>query len=218
MGVAPPGARASDFPTEPAAAEVLAEARPVPRLGFTLLGGLGVPACWGGSCYGTFSPAASLQALVLYQPHPSWAVGLAGQIERLHWEATEHSMLDGTPYHVESDLIAGFAGLAGRFMPLPELFVTPVVQMAVGLGFQEVGFSYGCEHGARPTAQLALGGRARISSSAFVFAMASARAAIPAGCSVSDAPNVPFAAWQFAFQFGASFDVALGHAAASPPP
>jgi hypothetical protein len=178
---------------------------------------LGVPACGGSrSCYGTFGPAPSLQALVLYQPHPSWAFGLVGQIERIHWEATEQSMLNGAPYRVESNVTAGFAGLAGRFVPSPERFLTPVVQVALGWGFQGKGFPYDCER-TSPAAQIAVGGRARVSSSAFVFAMASARGEANDGCVVFDAPSLPLATWGFAFHAGASFDVALGHARPATP-
>ena len=213
LSEAPQLALAANPPLEPTGPGLHAGARPLPRVGFTLLAGLGLPACGGmQSCYGTFGTAPSLQALVLYQPHPSWAFGLLGQIERIHWEATERSMLDGTQYRVESDVTSGFAGLAARVVPLPELFLTPVVQVAVGWAFQERGEPYGCHHGARPAAQLAVGGRARVSSSTSVFVLASARLAADGGCVVFDAPSTPLAAWGFAFHAGASFDLPLGHA------
>jgi hypothetical protein len=217
FGGASRGARAADPPTESAAAELRGGTHPVPRLGFTLLAGLGIPACGSQSCSGTFGPAPSLQALVLYQPHPSWAFGLVGQIERLHWETFEQSMLNGVPYRVESNVTAGFAGLAGRYVPSPERFLTPVVQVALGWGFQGKGFPYDCENGASPTAQIAFGGRARVSSSAFVFAMASVRGEANDGCFVLDAPSLPLATWGFAVHAGGSFDVALGHAGPATP-
>jgi hypothetical protein len=218
LGGASRGAQAADPPTESAAADLRAEAHPVPRLGFTLLAGLAMPGCGGSpSCYGTFGTAPSLQALVLYQPRPSWAFGLVGQIERIHWEATEQSKLGGTPYRAESNVTAGFAGLAGRFVPSPERFLTPVVQVAFGWGFQGKGFAYDCEHGANPAAQIAVGGRARVSSSAFLFALASARGEANDGCAVFDAPSLPLPIWGLAFHAGASFDVALGHAGPATP-
>lgn len=206
------GAFAASPAPEPTGTELRSEARAVPNLGFTLLAGLALPACGDSrGCYGAFGTAPSLQALILYEPTEIWAFGIVGQVERIHWEATEYSMLDGTPYRAESDVTGGFAGLAARFVPLPALFLTPVVQLSLGWAFQQMGQPYGCSYGARPAAQLALGGRARVSSSVLVFAMASARAAVADGCAVSDAPNTPLAAWGLGFHAGAAFDVALGH-------
>jgi hypothetical protein len=218
LGVPPGGAYAASPAPEPTETVLRSETRAMPSLGLTLLAGLALPACKGSyPCYGAFGTAPSLQALILYQPNESWAFGLVGQVERIHWEATEHSMIDGTPYRAESDVTWGFAGLAARFVPLPAIFLTPVVQLAVGWTFQQMGQPYGCSHGARPAAQLAVGGRARVSSSAFVFAMASARGAVTDGCLVFDAPNTPLAAWGFGFHAGAAFDIALGHTGPATP-
>src|SRR4051812_28929291 len=97
-GVAPLGAHAAGSAPGPSGPALRAEPHPVPQLGFTLLPGVGLPACRGSSaCDGSFGAAPSLQALVLYQPRQFWAVGLAGQIERLHWETTGVSMIGGAP-------------------------------------------------------------------------------------------------------------------------
>ncbi len=108
-------------------------------------------------------------------------------------------------------MTAGLAGLAARFVPAPARVLTPVVQLALGWAFQLPGQPFDCGRRVVPAGQLALGGRARGSSSAFVFAMLSARAAIKDNCVVFDAPTTPFAGWGFGLHAGAAFDVALGH-------
>jgi hypothetical protein len=191
------------------------EAPPDPRIGFAVLAGLALPACNGqtGSCDGSLGPAGSLQGLVLYEPSATWAFGLAGQLTRLHWQGTYVGMGDGATHAVDSDLTTGFVGLTARFIPLPAWSITPVFQLALGSAFQaQTGSNFGCNDGVIPTGQLALGGRARVSSSVSVFAMASASSGIKGGCVVSDGPPVtPFVAWGYGFHIGAAFDVPLGH-------
>jgi hypothetical protein len=214
LGALPGAAFAASPAPEATGSELQSEVRIVPNLGLTVLAGLTRPACRRGpDCFGTFGSAPSLQTLLLYQPNETWAFGLLAQVERSHWQATATPMTEGAPpYNVETDVTSGFAGLAARFMPLPARRLSPVVQLAMGLEFQQTSQTFGCGAIASPAAQLGLGGRARVSSSIFVFAMASARAALASGCVVSDAPATPFAALGLGFHAGAAFDFAFGPA------
>lgn len=197
----------------PTGREPSSEGRAAPSVGLTLLAGLVRPICHGNlTCDGSFRASPSLEALVLYQPNETWAFGLVGLVERLHWTGGGFSMIDGTPYTEVHDIMGGFGGFAARFVPRPERSLTPVVQVALGWVFQSPGRPFECGHRVAPGGQLAVGGRARVSSSAFVFGMVSARGVTKDDtCSISDVLTTPFAGWAFGFHAGAAFDVALGH-------
>jgi hypothetical protein len=187
-----------------------------PMVSSTVLVGLAFPSCDGqpDSCKGSLGPAPSIEGLVLYEPTETWAFGLVGQLARLHWEGTYVGMTDGATHAVDSELLSGFAGLAARFVMLPRWSVTPVFELALGSAFQtQTGSNFGCNDGVIPTGQIAAGGRARVTSSLSLFAMASASGGIKGGCGASDGPPAtPFVGWGFGFHAGAAFDIMLGGA------
>jgi hypothetical protein len=189
------------------------EAPSVSKVEFTLLGGLAVPLCRGQQgCDGRLSSGPALGALVLYAPNDRWAVGVAAQMWRVHWREPYIGMLDGRTYQIDSDLTAGFAGLAARYTLLPERSVTPIVQAALGAGFQtQTGTNFQCNNGFIPTGQLAVGGRAQASANFSFFGLVSASWGLkPSECVVSDGPGTtPFAGWGLGFHIGATFDVVL---------
>jgi hypothetical protein len=202
---------------ERAGSDVRPEGPAAQSVGFTLLAGLALPVCTGqsGSCDGSPGAAPSLEALVLYEPNGRWAFGVVGQLARVHWRQTYLGMVAGAPPGiVESDLTSGFAGLAARFTPLPTRVVTPIIQLAVGSAFQmQTGSNFDCNGGVIPTGQLELGGRARVTSSFSLFAVASASGGIKGGCGVDDgAPATPFVGWGYGLRAGASFDITVGRA------
>jgi hypothetical protein len=210
-------ATAAALDQAPAAKELAA-----PAVGVTLLAGLAAPTCSSGqaeSCAAGLDAGPSVQALVLFRPSESWSVGVVGQLARAHWRATYLGMVDGAPHDVQADLTTGFVGLAARVVLLPTRVVSPVVQLALASAFQtQTGSNFGCNDGLMPTGQLALGGRARVSPSFALFALASASGGVKlAGdCAVSDGPPAtPFAGWGYGLHVGASFDLAVGGASAS---
>jgi len=189
------------------------------RLSLTLLAGLTLPSCQGfsgGGCGGgELSNGPSIQALALYTPGGTWALGLAAQMARVHWRQSYLGMVDGSAHVLESDLTTGFGALAVRFAPWPERAIAPVVQLALGAGFQtQTGSNFNCNNGFIPSGQIAVGGRARVLPALSLLALVSATAGGSAGCSVSDGPSAtPFAGWGLGLHAGAAFDIALGRAA-----
>jgi hypothetical protein len=190
----------------------------VPNIDFTMLAGLALPTCSGQAeaCSGSLGVGPSVQALVLFQPMQSWEIGVVGQLSRSDWRGSYVGMTDGAPHGVESELTTGFLGLASRIVFLPGSAVSPVIQLALASAFQtQTGSNFGCNDGLAPTGQLGLGGKARVSPSFAVFAIASASGGVKlkGDCLASDGPPAtPFAAWGFGLHFGASFDVPLGGA------
>jgi hypothetical protein len=186
-----------------------------------MLAGLALPTCSGlaEACAGSLGVGPSVQALVLFRPLQMWEIGVVGQLSRSHWHGSYLGMTDGAPRGVESELTTGFLGLASRVVFLPSRAVSPVIQLALASAFQtQTGSNFSCNDGLAPTGQLGLGGKARVSPSFAVFAIASASAGVKlaGGCSTSDGPPVtPFAAWGFGLHFGASFDVPLGSASSA---
>jgi hypothetical protein len=183
-------------------------------LGFSLFGGVTVPGCSGqlGACDESVGPAPSVRALVLYQPDQRWGIGLMGQVARVHWSASYVGMVDGRLHPVDSDLTTGFAGLAGRLTVLPEVLVSPVLELALGSAFQSrPEDQVNCLQGFTPTAQVGVGARVRVAPVSSIFVMGSASYALHAGmCGVSDGPPaVPFVDWGIGLHAGASFDVVL---------
>ena len=189
------------------------EATAVRKVGFTLLGGLAVPLCRGQQgCDGHLSSGPALGGLVLYAPNDRWAVGVAAQMSRVHWREPYLGMIDGKTYQIDSDLTAGFAALAARYTLLPERGVTPIVQAALGAGFQtQTGTNFQCNNGFIPTGQLAVGGRAQTSANLSFLGLLSASWGLkPSQCGVSDGPGAtPFAGWGLGLHVGATFDVGL---------
>ena len=184
-----------------------------PSLDFTLLGGLAMPSCEGQteSCTQSFGAVPSLRALLLIQPAPHWGFGMTAQVAWVRWRATYLPFFANQPVQtVESNLTPGFAGFAARYTPLPDWRVTPVFELALGSSFQmQSGSNFAC-NGPAPAAEIGLGARARVVSSLFVFAMASATGAIRGSCGVSDGPPAtPFAASGYGFHAGAAFDIGL---------
>jgi hypothetical protein len=185
----------------------------VRKVAFTLLGGLVVPLCRDQQgCDGHLSTGPSLGGLVLYAPKERWAVGVAAQVSRVHWREPYLGMVDGKTYQIDSELTAGFAALAARYTLLPERGVTPIVQAALGAGFQtQTGTNFQCNNGLIPTGQLAIGGRTQTSASFSFFGLLSASWGFKRSeCSVSDGPGAtPFAGWGLGLHVGATFDVVL---------
>lgn len=203
--------------------ETPTDASAAPSLGFTVLGGLSMPSCNGQteSCTPSFGPAPSIRALVLYQPTANWGLGLAGQVAWVHWRATYVGFFSGDPnpstQTVESDLTAGFGGIAARYTPVPDWRVTPVMELALGASFQaQTGSNFGC-NGPAPAGEIGLGARARLASSLSVFVMASATGDFRGSCGVSDGPPAtPFAGGGYGVHAGAAFDVGLGSRSPGP--
>jgi hypothetical protein len=184
-----------------------------PKVGLTVLGGMAVPRCLNqADCGGHLSTGPSIAALALYAPNDSWAVGVAGQMSRVHWSEPYIGMADGKAYVIDSRLTTGFVALAARYVALPDHRVTPIVQAAVGAGLQtQTGTNFHCNDGLIPTGQLSVGARAQASRSFSFFALASATFGLKlSDCSISDGPDpTPFAGWGFGLHAGAAFDVAL---------
>lgn len=178
-----------------------------------LLGGLAVPLCRNQQgCDGELSNGPSLGGLVLLGPNDRWAFGLAAQVSRLHWSEAYLGMSDGMTHWIDLDLTTGFAGVAASYNGLPERRVAPVVQAAVGTGFQiQSGTNFHCNDGFIPTGQLAVGARMRTSASFSLVGLASATWGFKeSDCGVSDGPGTtPFAGWGFGFHLGAAFDLIL---------
>jgi hypothetical protein len=209
LALSPARARAAGAENEPADAD----GSPVPKVGFMLLGGLALPLCRDQQgCDGNLSSGPSLGGLVAYEPNDRWAIGIAVQASRVHWREPYIGMIDGKTYQIDSDLTAGFAALAARYTPLPQLRVAPIVHAAVGSGFQtQTGTNLHCNSGFIPTGQLAVGARAQASADFSFFGLASATWGFkPLDCAVSDGPGAtPFAGWGFGFHVGGAFDLAL---------
>lgn len=185
-----------------------------PTLGLTLLGGLAVPLCRDQlGCSGSLAAGPSLEGLILYAPSDAWCFGLVAEVRRGHWHDTYQGMVEGgKTYAVDSDLTSGFAGVAARYVALPALRVAPVIQVAIGSGFQmQTGNNFHCTNGVMPTGQIAVGGRARASKLISIFALASASSGFTlSNCGVSDGPAAtPFAGWGVGLQAGAAVDVPL---------
>jgi hypothetical protein len=189
---------------------------PAPRLNLTVLGGVALPICVGQQgCDGDLGAGPSLGGVVLYEPNDRWSFGLSAQVAHVHWRESYLGMIDGATHPISSDLTTGMAALAVRYAPLPELRVSPLVQVALGSSFQtQTGSNFNCNGGFIPTGQVGLGGRARLFTSTSAFALASATWGLKNTCGVSDGPAAtPFAGWGVGLQAGASFDVGLGRSA-----
>ncbi len=184
-----------------------------PKLGFTLLGGMAVPWCGGQpDCGGNLGNGPSIAGLALFVPNDSWAVGLEVQMSRVHWRESYIRMDGGAADQVDSDLTAGFAGLAARRTFLPGYRVRPIVQGAVGAGLQtQTGSNFHCNDSFVPTGQVAFGARAQASENFSFFGLASATFGFKwSDCSLSDGPDpTPFAGWGVGLHVGAAFDVPL---------
>jgi hypothetical protein len=197
--------------------ETPTDASVAPSLGFTVLGGLWMPSCVGQeeSCTRLFGPAPSIRALVLYQPTANWGLGLVGQVAWVHWTATYVPFFSGPnpqTQTVESDLTAGFGGIAARYTAVPDWRVTPVIEFALGASFQaQTGSNFGC-NGPAPAGELGLGASARLALSLSAFAMASATGGFRGeSCGVADGPPAtPFAGWGYGLHAGVAFDVGVG--------
>ena len=190
-----------------------AEVSRVPRVGLTVLSGLAVPLCAGQQgCDGQLSTGPAAGGIALYIPDDRWGFGFATQISRSHWREPYVGPGNGTRYEVDSHLRYGFAGLAVRYIPLPEYSVTPVALAAIGAGFQsQTGTNVHCNDGHIPTGHLAVGARAQASANVSFFSLVSATWGFKlSNCSVSDGPGpTPFAGWGFGFHVGAAIDLLL---------
>jgi hypothetical protein len=79
----------------------------------------------------------------------------------------------------------------------------------------QTGSNFECNGSLIPTGQAALGGRAKLSASVNLFALASATGGIKGGCAASDGPPAtPFAGWGYGVHVGASFDLGVAGAEA----
>jgi hypothetical protein len=184
-----------------------------PRLGLVVLGGVMLPTCGTQDmCFGSLGAAPSIRALALYQANARWAFGLAGTLARPTWRAS-YLAVDGTPREASSTLTTGFFGITTRFVVLPGRALTPVVQAAFGTAFQtQTGTFFSCNHQVIPTAELGVGGLARVSSSLTVYGLASASDGVKlTNCAVSDGPPAtPFGGWGVGFHLGAALELPLG--------
>jgi hypothetical protein len=181
-----------------------------PNVMFGVLGGVAMPFCRSQQgCDGHLSTGPSLGAVVLYAPNNRWAIGVGVEAARTHWREPYVGMTDGKTYQIDTDLTAGFAALAMRYTPFPQQSLTPIVQAALGSGFQtQTGTNLQCNDGFIPTTQIALGVREQASPSFSFFGLASARLGFKlSDCGVSDGPGTtPFAGWGFGLHLGAAFD------------
>jgi hypothetical protein len=185
-----------------------------PRLDLALLGGVVLPTCGTqDECPGSLSAAPSIRALALYQANATWAFGLAGSLARPTWRASYIGMVDGASHDVSSTLTTGFFGVTTRIVVLPGRALTPVVQAAFGTAFQsQTGTFLSCNDRVIPTAELGVGGLARVSPSLTVYGLASASDGVKlTSCAVSDGPPAtPFGGWGVGFHLGAALELPLG--------
>jgi hypothetical protein len=146
---------------------------------------------------------------------------MLAKFSQLHWKATYVPFTAPPPVAqtVESEITTGLLGVAARYTILPDLVVSPIVELAVGSAFQsQTGSNFNCSSGWFPGAELAVGARVRVAPWASLLATAGATTAIRVtDCGISDgAPATPFLASGYGLHAGLSFDLGLSRASTAP--
>jgi hypothetical protein len=169
-----------------ASAAAAAEDGRTPALELTALAGVAQPSCSPGTCDGSFGAGASIAGGVAIRATRRWAFGLAGAAARAGWHAPFIAS-DGTTQTISSTVTTGLVGVNARLTALPDLALSPVLDMTAGVGFQtETRTGSSCYDGERPGTSLGAGVRFRLPPVA-LLALGVASLSIPLqGCALSD--------------------------------
>jgi hypothetical protein len=183
-------------------------------LELSALAGIAAPSCAGGVCAGSFDAGPSVGGGALYRASPRWAVGVAASATRTRWSATYELLLGAQTAQptVSSTVTNGLVGASARLTPAPQLRVSPIVDMTVGVAFQtETRTDVRCNDGVNPGASVGGGVRVRLPPVS-VLAMGVAALAMPfQSCALSDgAPATPLGSVTLGVLVGMSVDLGLG--------
>jgi hypothetical protein len=185
-----------------------------PAVELSALAGIAAPSCGGGTCGGSFDSGAAIAGGLLFRINPRWAFGIAGGASRARWSAsfdvpTQAFLI--SPMTVSSTVTNGLVGASVRFTPVPDLRVSPVIDMTTGVAFQtETRTDVRCNDGVNPGTSLGLGARFRLPPVA-LLAEGIASAALPfQSCALSDgAPATPYAIVTLGVLVGVTVDLGV---------